>query len=555
VDGGADTAGRRGNVLRDGRFSARSFPPAATTSARPWQVALLVFVAAFCLYGLTASEQFQGYEPETNAAAEGFVLTGDFSIDPESPLRDPGAGSGGQLGEDGKLIPRAGLPSVLEKVPFYAAGKLVDNRSGDPESYTWRKGALSFADPFAAAAAAGFFFLAVWRLRRSMAWALVMAGIFTTASLAWPYSKAGMETVLMMGAILMLAAVLYAQDSPSCRPWAAAGFGAGLVLADKPYGILAVAAILALLVEPWHHADRRQRLRFLIAGAVPLLAWGVAFGVFNFTRTGGILDTGRSDPELTLAAPLNALGFMVSPGKGLLLYSPVVILGLLGLRAMWRENPRVARAIVGAFLGGLVVVAVLKFWSDETWGPRYIVWVAWLLLLPVPYWVTSVRRARVLAAVVVVAVAVQLLAVVAPPSALTLATKDLTGQPIFNRSTAAPLVTPFGRDPIRWIPELSPLLFQTKLVASYVSVKLGGPAVTTTYAPYEGPRRKVTLDTEHLAKYGFARPAVWWLQPGEGARRVGAVLFVVLGAFCLAMLLRVWQSSRVPRTPKPVPVR
>jgi DNA-binding transcriptional regulator of glucitol operon len=36
---------------------------------------------------------------------------------------------------------------------------------------------------------------------------------------------------------------------------------------------------------------------------------------------------------------------------------------------------------------------------------------------------------------------------------------------------------------------------------------------------------------------------------------VGAVLFVVLGAFCLAMLLRVWQSSRVPRTPKPVPVR
>ena len=317
VESGADTAVRRGKVLRDGRFSARRVARAPATSARPWQVALLVFVTAFCLYGLTTSQQFQGYEPETNAAAEGFVLTGDFSIDPESPLRDPGAGSGGQLGENGKLIPRAGLPSVLEKVPFYAAGKLVDDRSEDGESYTWRKGALSFADPFAAAAAAAFFFLVVWRLRRSMAWALIMAGIFTAASLAWPYSKAGMETVLMMGAILMLAAVLYAQDSSSWRPWAAAGFGAGLVLADKPYGILAVGAILALLVEPWRRASRKQRRGFLLAGAVPLLAWGVAFGAFNLTRTGGILDTGRSDPELTLAAPLNAIGFMVSPGKSL----------------------------------------------------------------------------------------------------------------------------------------------------------------------------------------------------------------------------------------------
>jgi hypothetical protein len=554
VDTGADTAVRRGKVPRDGRLSARWLPRSPTLSARPWQVALLVFVAAFCLYGLTTSEQFQGYEPETNAAAEGLVLTGDFSIDPESPLRDAGAGSGGQLGKDGKLIPRAGLPSVVEKVPFYAVGKLVDDQTGGPESYTWRKGALSFADPFAAAAAVAFFFLAVWRLRRSMGWALVMAGIFCAASLAWPYSKAGMETVLMAGAILMFAAVLYAQDSPSWRPWAAAGFGAGLVLADKPYGILAVAAILALLVEPWRKAGQRQRRRFAAAGAVPLLLWGVAFGAFNLTRTGGILDTGRSDPQLTLAAPLNAIGFMVSPGKALLLYSPVVILGILGLRAMWRENPRVARAIVGAFLGGLVIVAVLRFWSDETWGPRYIVWVAWLLLLPVPYWVTSVKRERVLAVVAVIAVGVQLLAVVAPPSALTVATKDLTGQPIFNRNPAEPLVTPFGRDPVRWIPELSPLLFQTKLVASYVSVKLGGPAVTTTYAPYEGPKRKVTLDAEHLAKYGFARPAVWWLQPGEGVRRVAAILFAVLGGCCLTILIRLSRSSRVPPRLRSSPV-
>jgi hypothetical protein len=542
VKSGADTASRGWRSFLDGDSSSRTHTGAPRAPAKPWQVALLVFVAAFCLYALTTSQQFQGYEPETNAAAEALVLTGDVFIEPESPLGV--VGSRGVPGEDGKLIPRAGLPSVLEKVPFYAAGKLAGDLVSNDAAYDWRRGALMFADPFAAAAGAAFFFLVVWRLQRSMPWAISMAGIFTAASLAWPYSKAGMETVLMMGAILMLAAVLYAQDSGSWRPWAAAGFGAGLVLADKPYGILAVMAILALLVQPWCRADRKKRWHFLIALLVPLLAWAVAFGAFNLARTGGVLDTGRSDPALTLAAPLNALGFMVSPGKSLLLYSPVVILGLLGLRPMWREHPRVARAIVGAFLGGLVVVAVLKFWSDETWGPRYIVWVAWLLLLPVPYWVTSLRRLRILAVVAVIAVGVQLLAVVAPPWALTLATRDLTTQPIFQRQPPWPLVTPFGRDPIRWIPELSPLLFQTKLVASFVSVKLGGPAITTTYAPYEGPKARVTLDADTLSRYDFARPPLWWLQPQTGERRFGALLFVVAGAFSVAILFRVGRASR-----------
>jgi hypothetical protein len=550
VTTGADTVARGRRFLGDGRPRARG-ARALAISAKPWQVALLVFVAAFCLYALTTSQIPQGYELETNAGAEALFLNGDFAIDPESPVCHPGCQGVG--GEDGKLIPRAGVPSVLEKVPFYAVGKIGDDLLRGDGTYSWRRDALSLANPFAAAAAAAFFFLIVWRLKRSMGWAIVMAGIFTAASLAWPYSKAGMETVLMMGAVLMLAGVLYAQDARSWRPWAAAGFGAGLVLADKPYGLLAALAILALLVEPWRKAEGRNRWLFPIAALVPLLAWGLVFGWFNLIRTGGILDTGRSDPELTLAAPLNALGFMVSPGKSLLLYSPVVILGLLGLRPMWREHPRVTRAIVGAFLGGLVVVAVLKFWSDETWGPRYIVWVAWLLLLPVPYWVTSVRRARILAAVTVLAVAVQLLAVVAPPLALVRASEDLTTEPVFQRSILEPLETPYGRDPIRWIPELSPLLFQAKLVASYVSIKLGGPAITTTYAPFEGPKSSVTLDADTLARYGMGPPTLWWLQRETGDRRFVAALLIVVGAWCVAILVRMLRSSPLPLRTRAVP--
>ena len=510
---------------------------------KPWQIALLVFLTAFCLYALTAARDPQGYEAETNAVAEGVVLHGSFTIDPQSPLRDPNFGSGGQLGKDGRLIGRAGLPSVLEKVPFYAVGNLGDDvLASSDDSTNWRMGALTFAEPFAAAVAVAFFFLVVLRMRRSIVWALAMAGVFALASLAWPYSKIGMETVLMTAGIGLLAAVLYARESASWHPWAATGFAAGAVLADKPYGILAVAAIVALLIEPLRRADGPTRRRLLLAALVPLALWGLAYAGYNLSRTGSILETGRSDPELTLAAPFNAIGFMVSPGKGLLLYSPVVILGLLGLRPLWRADARLAMAIVGAFLGGLVVVACLRFWSDETWGPRYVVWVAWLLLLPVPYWAATLRRVRVLAAVAAVGVAVQLLAVLAPPTALVRATRDLTGQPIFQRGSSTGLTTPFGRDPIRWIPELSPLLFQTKLLLSFALVHVGGPAITTTYEPFEGPDRRVTLDRATLARYDFERPHIWWIQREAGGRRYLAVMFLVVGVFGAIRIRAVWRS-------------
>ncbi len=356
--------------------------------APPWKVAVLVFVAAFCLYGLTLSQELQGYEPETTAVAEGFARTGDFIILSESPLRDV-ANAEGFPGKDGKLIGRAGLPKSLIKIAFYLAGWGLDELGSGGEQYTWRKRVLWFALPAVTALAVAFFFLVVWRLRRSIAWAVSLAAIVAAGSVAWPYSKTGQETVLMMSLTLTLAAVLYAQESRSWRPWAAAGFGAGLVLADKPYGIVALAAILALLIKPLREADKETRGRYLLAFALPCLAWAAMFCFYNWTRTGGALDTGRSEPGFTLAAPFNFLGFFISPGKGLIFYSPLVVLGILGLWPLWREQPRMAKSIVGAVVGGTLVVATLPFWSDESWGPRYIVWIAWLLLLPIPWWATS----------------------------------------------------------------------------------------------------------------------------------------------------------------------
>ena len=278
------------------------------------------------------------------------------------------------------------------------------------------------------------------------------------------------------------------------------------------------------------------------------------FCFYNWTRTGGALDTGRSEPGFTLAAPFNFLGFFISPGKGLIFYSPLVVLGILGLWPLWREQPRIAKSIVGAVVGGTLVVATLPFWSDESWGPRYMVWTGLAAALAYSLvghvrsetpgcWARSLRW--------------RLRSSSSPwsrlPQTLVVATRDLTGQPIFHRTPAKPLVTPFGRDPIRWIPELSPLLFQAKLVLSKVSTTVGGPPITTVYAPYEGPVNKVKLDAAKRAEYGFGGPDFSWHQGGTGI--FGAVaLLLAAGAGAAALLLRVARATGSPeaeRAPAP----
>jgi hypothetical protein len=504
-------------------------------------VALLVCLAAFALYGLTTSQNLEGYEPETAAVTEGFVKTGDFVVLRNSPLR---LGQGFPS-DNGKLIGRAGLTDPLVRVPFYLAGWGADQLEDHSASWKWRERAFWFASPFYVAIGVAFFFLAALEVTRSRRWALALAGLFAVGSLAWPYSKIGMEGVLMTALLVMFYGVLRARRSPRLWPWALAGFGAGAALADKPYGLFAVVPLLALLIPTLRRATPPERLRRIAVLGLPLLAWGVAFALYNHTRTGSFFDTGRNSAELTLAAPLNFVGFFLSPGKGLVFFSPLVVVGALGLTALYRRDRRLAVAIVSAIVGAVSIVAALRFWSDESWGPRYIVWVAWLLLLPIPFWATTRRRRRILAAVAVVAVGVQFLGVVAPGTMIANAGADLTGQRLFTRpKPGEPILVPYGRDPVRWIPELSPLLLQAKVVASKASMGLGGPPITTTYRPYEGAAHSVRLDRTHLAKYGFGSPYLWWAQGGVGAFGViGVALLLSAGAAATWLLVRVSRAT------------
>jgi hypothetical protein len=96
-------------------------------------------------------------------------------------------------------------------------------------------------------------------------------------------------------------------------------------------------------------------------------------------------------------------GLWLSAGKGLLFYSPIVWLGLIGLIPLWRRDRPLAALIGLLLLVSTVFFARYDLWTGGwNWGPRYLLPLVPLLVLTAGVWVqvkpSRLRRGALLVA-------------------------------------------------------------------------------------------------------------------------------------------------------------
>lgn len=450
---------------------------------------VLVFLVAFSLYSLTTST-LTSYEDETGAVTEALVLKGQIWEIDNSPLKAQGI-----PGRDGHLYSRTGLLQPLLEAPFYAVGHFLDANFRSPQSFPLRQAFLWFYNPFVAALAAVALFAIVLMTRRSIPWAVATAMLFTFASIAWPYSKIGSETTFMFAIMTTFALAIWARRKPTTVSWALTGFAAGAAAASKGYSIVALLSLPVLLWPTFMKLSNRDRVRLALALCLPIAVWCGAIGWYNWARFGSPTNSGYSNFAPSLTMPINVFGLLFSPGKGLVLYSPLVILGALGIPRLWRQDRSLAAALLTLFASVAVIGGASSFWGDEVWGPRYLAPVAWTLLVPIAWWADSTLRRRVLIGVASLGVLVQMVGVAAPYYYYQSFVRDLTGVKIYEgRLGINPDHLPYGDDPPRWIPELSALVLQTEgLISTQVVDRLGGHGITVTYQPLEGRGRSLNL--------------------------------------------------------------
>ena len=276
----------------------------------------------------------------------------------------------------GKYVNTFGLGAAFAGLPVYALLDLFVELESD-RFWWWHGGALTGS--LLTALAALFVFLAARRLVRPPA-ALLVALAFGLGSCAWPVSSQALwqhpasTLCLSLGAWLLLRS----SDRPRAAAWCGAALGMAVLC--RPATAVAVVCVGAWLL--W--ADRR-RCAWYVVGGLPLLAVLAAYNGYYFgsplvfgqtvaSKLIALRDTG-SEALWQSSWRESLTGLMISPSRGLMWFSPVLVLGLVSAVAVWRE-PRF-RPLIPLQAAVVLMILVAGKWYDWfgglTWGYRSIV--------------------------------------------------------------------------------------------------------------------------------------------------------------------------------------
>ena len=362
------------------------------------------------------------------------------------------------VGRGGKTYGRYGLLQSVVSIPLYVFGTTVDgfaspwmrNLLAGPNLGDWGGTVpiffVSLLNAFVTPFTCLLLFLFALRLGFTRLVAFGVMLLFGFSTLTWTYARDYFQHPLETLFLFLCAYLLFTHRdrlTPKTAFWAGLAFGLAvltrlniaivlpffaayvLLLTTRSEDMAAVPApdsrigrLKHRLVQPF--AGRRRTewwsvdlLRVLISFLVmPVLAV-VLYLALNDYRFGTMRDPavhnilgGSADIFIGL------YGNLLSPGRSIFLYSPPLILGLIGFRAFARRYGEEALLIAGIALGYLLLYSIPVDWDGGwSWGPRYLLALVPFLMLPVGHALTSRWRVAVAIVLGVLGAGIQLLGI------------------------------------------------------------------------------------------------------------------------------------------------
>jgi hypothetical protein len=249
-----------------------------------------------------------------------------------------------------------------------------------------------------AAGAATALFLAVGR-RRPEAEARTAAVLLALGTTLWSTSQAlWQHPAATLFLALSLLCLLRAEDDEA---WAGrAGLPLGLALAARHADVALVLGLGLGLALRWP-----RRLPRLLAWSLPGALFVLAY---QWAYFGSPLRHGFSGSLDRFSAPwgIGQLGLLFSPAKGLLVFTPLVLVAVVGMLRAFRRGERwLALTLGGTALAHWLFTGRWSEWhGGESWGPRLMTDALPLLFLFLPEGLDRLPRLGMLLAAYSVAV-------------------------------------------------------------------------------------------------------------------------------------------------------
>lgn len=327
----------------------------------------------------------------------------------------------------GRWVTSYGPGAPLIALPAFAVAHAVTPGDRLTPAVVWRTGKLVAS--LCVAGAAALVYLIALRAGVGGLPALLVALVFGLGSGAWSISSQslwqhGPSTWWLTCGLYALVRAVGIDDSRAHRGWAfAAGVALGAAVCTRPTNAMAVIGVGAYLL-----LAHRALLPALIAGGAPL---AVGMGAFNYAFLGMPWTFGQlaissriaqartgSAEVFQIAVYEGAIGLLVSPSRGLLVFSPVMIFAGWGAWRAWRRGPGWLRAVAAIVALSYIPASThLGWWGGWSYGYRLVVDLTPLLALLLIPVIGDICRRPLLRALFALTLAwsigVQLLGVVA----------------------------------------------------------------------------------------------------------------------------------------------
>lgn len=381
-------------------------PTTATAARRSRRLAALAFFLGLVLIYNANGREMGTYDSQpTKFAARELALHGRLTLDAVI-ARTPG-----YLGRPGFQLDRQGhyrsaysvVPAILAAVPasLLHVTRLVDLRAPLAPNLVAK---LTASLLTATAVMLTFLALAAVYGRSAALWVALALGLGTNL---WPLASGTLwqlETV-SVGLAITLYGWLRPTISMTVRPIVVGAAGLALAASARPQIAPLVGVLLVGLVARvgWRRAS---------AGLAVVGAAAAVLVAFNWYWFGQVLGGAHALQHAALpshdvtgdvgTSPWSAAaGLLVSPNRGLIVFSPVALLVLPGVARLWRASMHGERWWLAAAVVQFVGYSFYSvWWGGHTYGPRYLMDV----MIPMaPFgaagmaWVTARRWRTVLA--------------------------------------------------------------------------------------------------------------------------------------------------------------
>jgi hypothetical protein len=229
-------------------------------------------------------------------------------------------------------------------------------------------------------------------------------------TLAWRYACYGFSEGMQMG---LLTLVVYALIRRTSRIIIAGGIAfAWLFLIKQLYVAYLPILLVYLVTRP---AELRERIRKTTLFIFPVVLAGAFDLWLNFIRFGNVFESGYGSEagefyplQIWRTIPM----LLGSPYKGLLIFCPILVLGLLGWKAFARQHRAEAVLCSALIVENLIIIGAWHDWEGGwCWGPRFLVPFIPLWLLPAAFlheWWQSRKLRWTMAILVLISVVTQI---------------------------------------------------------------------------------------------------------------------------------------------------